>query len=157
MISDGEGRVMTFVRSNQKAEETPDLLSRPGVRTYFGERLPPVGHGWVQIALSQDDKLTSDLRLTRSEEWKLANWSATEELQKDHTAPTEPKEWRFVHIAVEVQDGQKVHIAFFWQRRWVEAYGLTVGEPVLLRLPKEHLSGEGRITAIDPAVRPQSG
>ena len=56
-----------------------------------------------------------------------------------------------MRVTVEVQKRQKVHIVFFWPKQRVEELALTAGEPVLLRLPKEHLSGEGTLTAIEPA------
>jgi hypothetical protein len=156
MRSDGEGRVMTFVRNKkqpeaQRPEPQVDPLSRPGVRTFFGERLPPVGHDWLPLVLSQAGGLTADLRLIRPTPWMNANWHLLEEIENDHELPAEVAQWRLVHLSVSVQGGQKVHLSLFWRRREVEAYGLTVGEPVLLRLPQDQLSGEGTLTAIEPA------
>lgn len=157
MISDGEGRVMTFVRSHQKANGTAkpgpmsSPLSRPGVRTYFGERMPPIGHEWVRVGFDSGGGLMADLTLTRSEEWMRANWQAVETLRKNHDVPQETEPTSLVHVCMDVQDRKRVHIAFFWPARWVQAHGLNVDEPVLLRLPKEHLSGDGRLVAIDPA------
>lgn len=152
--SDGEGRVMTFVRSTRKPGDEPNThpLARPGVRTYFGERLPPVGHGWLEMVLAQDGKQKSDLRFTRTEEWLRAFRQAVGE-QPDHAErfPSDVAEWWLVRATVAVQQKQKVHIVFFLPRRVVEGRALTVGESVLLRLPKDQLSGEGTLTAIEPA------
>ena len=113
--------------------------------------MPPVGHEWLPLILSQAGGLTSDLRLIRPTAWMDANWHRLEELENDHELPTDVAQRRLVHLSVSVQGGQKVRLSLFWQRRGVEAYRLTVGEPVLLRLPQSQLSGEGTLTAIDPA------
>lgn len=152
--SDGEGRVMTFVRSTRKPGDEPnaDPLARPGVRTYFGERMPPVGHGWLEMVLAQDGQQKSDLRFTRSDEWLRAFRQAVgEQPDLPECLPADVAEWRLVRVTVAVQQKQKAHIVFFLPKRVVEERALTAGESVLLRLPKDHLSGEGKLTAIEPA------
>jgi hypothetical protein len=156
-ISDGEGRVMTFVRGHRKAHGATNPapifkpVNPPGLRTYFGERLPPVGHEWVRIAFDSGAGLMADLTLTRSEEWLRANWQAVETLRKDQDVPQDIEPTSLVRVCVNVEAGKRVHIAFFWPARWVQAHGLTVDESLFLRLPKEQLFGEGRLAAIDPA------
>jgi hypothetical protein len=155
LIPDGEGRVMTLVRGPRRAPNTESFL-RPGIRTYFGERLPPIGHEWVRFEFGKDG-LASDFTLTRRKGWMQANWQAAEELRKveesrkDEDILPEVGQWRLIRMTVAVQEGRKVHLAFFWKLRWIEVYGLTVDEPVYLRLVKEHLFGEGRVAAIGPA------
>jgi hypothetical protein len=155
LISDDEGRVMTITRGPRRALNV-DLSLRPGIRTYFGERVPPIGHQWVRLEFNSGGVM-SEFMLTRTEEWMRANWQAVEELRKveeshkDEEIPPEISQWRLIRMSVAVQEGRQFHLAFFWKRQWVEAHGLTVDEPVYMRRSKEQLFGEGRLIAIDPA------
>ncbi|HVS39612.1 MAG TPA: AHH domain-containing protein [Gemmataceae bacterium] len=157
VISDGEGRVMTFVRGRRDAniptEPAPmsSALSCPGVRTYFGERMPPVGHAWVRVEFDCGGDVMSDLTLTRSDEWMRTYGKALEALQRDQDIPLDAKHYNLIRVCVDVAAGKRVHIAFFWPARWVQVHGLTVGEPLFLRLPKEKLFGEGKLAAIESA------
>jgi hypothetical protein len=121
VISDAEGRVMTFVRCHRKSNEKVATKPGPtspasqfGLRTYFGERLPPTGHEWVRVAFRYGGGLTADLILTRSKEWMKANYDAVKTLQANKSVPATIEAYRLVRVCVDLEDRKRVHIAFFW-------------------------------------------